>query len=233
MSKEHSTPLIITRVLDQGRDIRSFDLIPVDASNTHGVDFIPGQVARLRVDGEEPAYFAFAGAPEDPELEILVKRTIGASVLIYEMERGAQVDLLGVAGRGFPLAAQTGKDLVFVAMGTGVAPLRSVLRHVLQRKQDFGRLVVLYGARTPDDFCYRDETESWEAAGVELRQVISRPDGHDWSGPTGYVQSLLDHVLPDLSSPVALVCGSREMIAQTRDRLQQMGFAAEDILTNY
>ena len=120
-----------------------------------------------------------------------------------------------------------------VAMGTGVAPLRSVLRHVLQRKQDFGRLVVLYGARTPDDFCYRDETESWESAGVELRQVISRPDGHDWSGPTGYVQSLLDHVLPDLSSPVALVCGSREMIAQTRDRLQQMGFAAEDILTNY
>jgi len=103
----------------------------------------------------------------------------------------------------------------------------------LQRKQDFGRLVVLYGARTPDDFCYRDETESWEAAGVELRQVISRPDGHDWSGPTGYVQSLLDHVLPDLLSPVALVCGSREMIAQTRDRLQQMGFAAEDILTNY
>jgi NAD(P)H-flavin reductase len=94
-------------------------------------------------------------------------------------------------------------------------------------------LVVLYGARTPDEFCYRDEADDWEEAGVELRRVISRPDGHDWSGRTGYVQSLLDHVLPDLPSPVALVCGSREMIGQTRDRLQQMGFAAEDILTNY
>ena len=72
-------------------------------------------------------------------------------------------------------------------MGTGVAPLRSALRHVLKRKDEFGQLVVLYGARTPDDFCYRDETENWEDAGVELRQVISRPDGHDWSGPTGYV----------------------------------------------
>jgi len=205
----------------------------VNASDGHGISFIPGQVAMLQVDGEAPAYFAFASAPEDKELEILVKRTIGPSVLIYEMQRGAPLDLIGVAGHGFPVDAHAGKDLVFVAMGTGVAPLRSVLRHVLDRQQDFGKLVVLYGARTPDDFCYRDETEGWEAAGVELRQVISRPDGHDWSGPTGYVQSLLDHVLPDLSSPVALVCGSREMIAQTRDRLQQMGFAAEDILTNY
>ena len=109
----------------------------------------------------------------------------------------------------------------------------SALRQALRFKHNFGAFVVLYGARTPDDFCYRDETESWEEAGVELRQVISRPDGHDWSGPTGYVQSLLDHVLPDLRSPVALVCGSHEMIAQTRDRLLQMGFAANEILTNY
>jgi NAD(P)H-flavin reductase len=138
-----------------------------------------------------------------------------------------------VTGHGFDLDHQLGSDLVFVAMGTGVAPLRSALRHVLNRKKDFGQLVVLYGARTPDDFCYRDETEDWEAAGVELRQVISRPDGHDWSGPTGYVQTLLDHVLPELKSPVALVCGSRVMIEQTRDRLQQMGFAREAILTNY
>ena len=231
--EKQNTPLVITAIRDQARDVRAFDLLPVKATDGHGISFIPGQVAMLQVEGEPPAYFAFAGAPEDRELEILVKRTIGASVLIYEMERGARLDLIGVAGHGFPLDPLMDKDLVFVAMGTGVAPLRSVLRHVLNRKQDFGKLVVLYGARTPDDFCYRDETEGWEAAGVELRQVISRPDGHDWSGPTGYVQSLLDHVLPDLASPVALVCGSREMIAQTRDRLQQMGFAPEDILTNY
>ena len=92
---------------------------------------------------------------------------------------------------------------------------------------------MLYGERTPDDFCYREETGEWKDAGVELRQVISRPDGHDWSGPTGYVQSLLDNVLPTLSSPVALICGSREMIDQTRDRLGMMGFKPEEILTNY
>jgi len=233
MAKEHSAPLIITRVLDQGRDIRSFDLKPFDADNARAVDFIPGQVAILRVNPEEPAYFAFASAPEDRELQILIKRTVGVSSAIFDKRPGDRIDLLGVAGQGFDLDRQRGQDLVFVAMGTGVAPLRSALRHVLSRKQDFGQLVVLYGARTPEDFCYRDETQGWKNAGVELRQVISQPDGHDWSGPTGYVQSLLDHVLPNLKSPVALICGSREMIAQTRDRLQQMGFAPEAILTNY
>jgi sulfhydrogenase subunit gamma (sulfur reductase) len=233
MTDLQTRSLIITRVRRQGPDIRSFELMPEDAGGSHDVLFIPGQVAVLRVGAEEPAYFAFAGAPADRELEILVKRTIGASAALFDMKEGEGVELLSVVGHGFDLDYQRGRDLVFVAMGTGVAPLRSALRHVLNRKADFGQLVVLYGARTPDDFCYRDETQSWEEAGVELRQVISRPDGHDWSGPTGYVQTLLDHVLPDLKSPVALVCGSREMIEQTRDRLQQMGFAPESILTNY
>ncbi|MEO7971785.1 MAG: hypothetical protein ABI698_10830 [bacterium] len=227
------TSLIITAVRDEARAIRSFDLMPEGTSEHHGVQFVPGQVAVLAVAAEAPAYFAFASAPEDRELEVLVKRTVGASDLLFELQRGDKIELLEVAGHGFDLEAQKGNDLVFVAMGTGVAPLRSALRHVLKRKDDFGELVVLYGARTPDDFCYRDETEGWKDAGVELRQVISKPDGHDWSGPTGYVQSLLDHVLPDLKSPVALICGSLEMMGQTRDRLEKMGFRANDVLTNY
>lgn len=225
--------LIITRVREQARGVRSFDLMPEGAAERHGIAFVPGQVAVLSVPGEAPAYFAFASAPEDAELEVVVKQKKGASNVIFDLQPGERIELLSVAGHGFLLDEQRGKDLVFVAMGTGVAPLRSALRHVLKRKDEFGQLVVLYGARTPDDFCFRDETESWEDGGVELRQVISRPDGHDWSGPTGYVQSLLDNVLPSLASPVALICGSPEMMDQTRDRLGQMGFKPEEILTNY
>ena len=231
-SKEPQT-LVITRVRNQAQITRSFDLRPRDSSNSHAFQFTPGQVGLLRVKTEDPAYFAFASAPDDPDLEVLVKQKVGCSSLIYDMNPGDEIKLLGIAGHGFKLDEMKGRDLVFVAMGTGVAPLRSALRHVLRRKDEFGQLVVLYGARTPDDFCYRDETEDWEDSGVELRQVISRPDGHDWSGPTGYVQSLLDHVLPDLASPVALICGSREMITQTRERLGKMGFKPEEILTNY
>jgi NAD(P)H-flavin reductase len=230
MSSSATQTLVITRIREQARHIRSFDLATSDKST---VQFKPGQVAILRVQHEVPAYFAFASCPEDSELEILVKQTVGASVALFDMNEGDVVELLGVAGDGFDLGAQTDRDLVFVAMGTGVAPLRSALRCVINRRERFGQLVVLYGARTPDEFCYRDEVDDWESAGVELRRVISRPDGHDWSGRTGYVQSLLDHVLADLKSPVALVCGSREMIGQTRDRLQQMGFSPDSILTNY
>ena len=220
--------LVITGVRDQARATRSFDL------RADGIiDFTPGQVAMLRVEGEEPAYFAFAGAPDDRDLEVLVKQKVGASSVIYNMCVGDKIELIGIAGHGFNLDAVRGRDLVFVAMGTGVAPLRSALRYVLKRKDQFGQMVVLYGARTPTDFCYSDETDDWSAHGVALRQVISRPDGHEWSGPTGYVQSLLDHVLPGLSSPVALICGSREMIEETRERLGKMGFKPHEILTNY
>lgn len=220
--------LLISGIRDQAPCIRSFDLHPAEP-----IDFIPGQVAVLRAGSEAPAYFAFASAPEDPALEVLVKQKAGASAVIYDMTVGDEIELVDVCGHGFRLDQMKGRDLVFVAMGTGVAPLRSALRHVMKRKGEFGQQVVLYGARTPDDFCYRQETEEWKDAGVELRQVISRPDGHDWAGPTGYVQSLLDHVLPTLSAPVALICGSREMIDQTRERLQKMGFKPEEILTNY
>jgi NAD(P)H-flavin reductase len=230
--KDQTYPLIIKRIQQQAREIRSFDMLPEDTEGKEGVSFVPGQVAVLRAGGEQ-AYFAFASAPEDAELAFLVKRGVGAGGAIYELTENARVELVEVAGHGFALDEHKGKDLVFVAMGTGVAPLRSALRHVLNHKSEFGQLVVLYGARTPDDFCYGDEVDEWEAAGVELRRVISRPDGHDWSGPTGYVQSLLDHVLPSLSSPVALICGSSEMIEQTRARLEQMGFQPEAILTNY
>ncbi|HEV8370654.1 MAG TPA: hypothetical protein VGQ39_22080 [Pyrinomonadaceae bacterium] len=225
--------LVITRVRNQARLTRSFDLRPQHSTGHHEIDFSPGQVAILKVNNEEPGYFAFASAPDDPELEFLVKQKVGASKIIYDMNEGQTLDLIGIAGHGFPLPEHRQRDLVFVAMGTGVAPLRSALRHVLTRKEEFGQLVVLYGARTPDDFCYRDEVDVWVDAGVELRQVISRPDGHDWAGPTGYVQSLLDHVLPNLAAPVALICGSAEMINETREALGKMGFKPDEILTNY
>ncbi|HLM57229.1 MAG TPA: hypothetical protein VK422_14035 [Pyrinomonadaceae bacterium] len=235
MEEKGTRTLVVRRVHEEARDIRAFDVLPEGAADCHDLHYTPGQVAVLRREGAEGrAYFAIASAPEDDELEFLVKLSNDpAGQALYEMGPGDRVELLEVAGHGFDLAAQEGRDLVFVAMGTGVAPLRSALRSVLRRPDRYGQIVVLYGARTPDHFCYGDEVESWRAAGVELRQVVSRPDGYEWAGQTGYVQSLLDNVLPNLSDPVALVCGSREMIEQTRDRLHEMGFEPARILTNY
>jgi NAD(P)H-flavin reductase len=234
MVEAEARALVVRRVHEEATEIRAFDVLPEGAGDTHDLKFEPGQVAVVEVEGAGRAYFAIASAPEDEELEFLVKRSSDpAARAFYELKPGERLRLVGIVGHGFDLSKLAGRDLVFVAMGTGVAPLRSALRSVLRRKGEFGRVFVLYGARTPAHFCYSDETDSWKAAGVELRQVVSRPEGHEWAGPTGYVQSLLDHVLPELDDPVALVCGSREMIEQTRARLREMGFEPERILTNY
>jgi len=198
--------------------------------------FKAGQVAILEMGDYDSAYIAFASAPEDDEFEFLIKRSPtspNVARALFEPHTDKQVVLKNIVGHGFLVEDHKGHDLVFVAMGIGLAPLRSTLRHLLRSRKEYGRLVVLYGARTVDDFCFAQEMATeWREQGVELRQVISQPNG-DWSGPTGYVQSLLDHIVPDLKNPVALVCGSKEMMEQTRLRLLNLGFAAEKILTNY
>src|ERR1044072_4443811 len=114
--------LVITGVRDQARITRSFDLRANKA-----VDFTPGQVAILRVKDHDPAYFAFASAPEDRDLEVLVKQKAGASNVIYDMCVGDEMELVGIAGHGFRIDEMKGRDLGFVVVGTGVAPRRSGL----------------------------------------------------------------------------------------------------------
>jgi len=233
MSKQLPLELSITHSQRHGPQIRSFFMRP---RNTARPDFTAGQVAVLALGDAPPVYIAFASAPEEPEFEFLIKRSAaqdGMSAL-FEPHFAEPVTLQQIVGTGFPVENYKGHDLVFVAMGTGLAPLRSVLRHIFNARDEYGRLLVLYGARTLEDLCYQDEINiNWRARGVELRQVLSQPGASEWSGPTGYVQSLLDHLVPELQQPVALVCGSSEMMAQTKERLLALGFAAEKILTNY
>jgi NAD(P)H-flavin reductase len=226
-----SLTLRVTREQKHTPQISSFFMT---AENAARPAFSAGQVAILETEGHKPTYIAFAAAPEDEGFEFLIKRgsTPNAASALFE-GNAQQVQLKEIVGRGFPVAAHQGSDMVFVAMGTGLAPLRATLRHVLRQRESYGRLIVLYGARKAADFCYQDEMQNeWVARGVELRQVLSQPDA-SWSGPTGYVQSLLDNLIPELTNPVALVCGSQEMMAQTKERLLALGFAAEKILTNY
>ena len=231
--------LKLTGVARQSTEVWSLRMEPVDEPRA---PFVAGQVAVLEMDGAGSGYLAFAGAPEDRGYEFLVRRN-GATAFnraLFELvdagpgAAAGRIALRQVVGRGFPVEEFTGHDLVLVAMGTGLAPLRSTLRHVLRRRKEYGRLVVLYGARSAGDFCYQEEMATeWAVAGVELRQVLSRPEGSEWSGPVGYVQSLLDNLVPTLARPVALVCGSLEMIEQTRHRLGELGFAKDRIFTNY
>ena len=228
--------LNITRLKKHTPLIWSFFMTPPTThKDAARPDFIAGQFAVLEMDGYNPTNIAFASAPAEHEFEFLIKRSVAQNVTgaLFDPHIAKQVTLKEIVGRGFPVEDYKGHDLVFVAMGTGLAPLRSALRHLFAARQEYGRLIVLYGARTLDDFCFQAEIQTeWAAQGVELRQVLSQPND-EWSGATGYVQSLLDNLIPELNNPVALVCGSSEMMAQTKERLLALGFAAEKILTNY
>jgi NAD(P)H-flavin reductase len=225
--------LSITRINKHTHAVWSFFMIPQRGPRP---EFKAGQVAILEMRGCGDSYVAFASAPEENEFEFLIKHNPASPNVtgaIFEPRPDNQVVLKNIVGRSFSIEDHRGADLVFVAMGTGLAPLRSTLRHLLRSRNEYGRLVVLYGARTVKDFCFAEEMATeWSEQDVELRQVISQPNG-DWSGPTGYVQSLLDYITPELKNPVALICGSQEMINQTRLRLLNLGFAPEKILTNY
>src|SRR5919205_2808743 len=176
MGEKATRTLVIKRVHQEARDIRAFDVLPEGAEDCHEMPFTPGQVALLEVGDKGRAYFAIASAPEDDELEFLVKLSNDpAGKALYEMKPGDKVELVEIAGHGFDLAALEGRDLVFVAMGTGVAPLRSALRSVLRHAEDFGQVVVLYGVRTPEDFCYRDEIEVWRGGGGGVLAGVLRP----------------------------------------------------------
>lgn len=225
--------LSITHIDKHTPSVWSFFMVPQNAERP---DFIAGQVAILEMGGYGSSYLAFASAPEDHEFEFLIKRNQSSNVTqaLFDPHIAKRAVLKDIIGRGFPVEAHKGHDLVFVAMGTGLAPLRSALRHVFHARDEYGRLIVLYGVRSIDNFAFVQESATdWLNHGVELRQVISQPGDSDWSGPTGYVQSLLDNLVPTLQQPVALICGSKEMIGQTKERLGALGFAPDEILTNY
>jgi sulfhydrogenase subunit gamma (sulfur reductase) len=225
--------LNITRINKHTHTVWSFFMTPQCGPRP---EFKAGQVAILEMSGCGDSYVAFASAPEENEFEFLIKHNPASPKVtgaLFEPRPDNQVVLKNIVGRSFSIEDHRGADPLFVAMGTGLAPLRSTLRHLLRSRNEYGRLAVLYGARTVEDFCFAEEMATeWRQQGVELRQVISQPNG-DWSGPTGYVQSLLDHTAPELKNPVALICGSQKMIEQTRLRLLNIGSAPEKILTNY
>ncbi len=210
-------------------DIKLFSLAP-----SRPWEFIPGQVATLAVEGTKESYFAIASPPEQREtIEFLIKKGGGVAEALFSAAAGAQVLGKGPLGRGFPISRYPGRDLVLVGVGSAIAPLRGVVKSLCRRRHDFGKVVVVYGVRQSEDFCFRSEITEWREAGVKVVQTVSRPEGTDWQGNTGYVQSHLGSVLRDLSQPVALICGMKEMIEQTRDRLVSLGVAAQEVLTNF
>jgi sulfhydrogenase subunit gamma (sulfur reductase) len=197
-------------------------------------DFVPGQVAVLALEGIGESYFAIASAPEDRGvLQFLVKDGGGVAGALFRASEGDTVQVKGPVGKGFPIDSYKGRDVIIEAVGTAIAPMRGVIRSIMRRRGDFGKVTAIFGVREPEDFPFRDEMTEWEQAGIETELTVSRPEGTGWTGETGYVQAHCEEAMEDRDKPVALVCGMKDMMTESREELCRLGVDECDVLTNY
>ena len=214
--------------------VRLFTFAAAEGASLDDVGFVPGQVAVLSVPGLGDAYFAIASAPDKRgAIEFLVKRGGAVGERLFESGVGAEVELKNVVGRGFPVDTFEGKDLIFVAAGTAIAPVRAAIDHAVARREAFGRVVLVHGVRHPADFAVDDEIDLWRQSNVDVLLTVTRPEEATWGGPVGRVQALLEPVVRDTLDPGVFVCGSEEMMRQTTEALEGMGVPAGRILRNY
>lgn len=196
--------------------------------------FIPGQVAILGVEGIGESYYAIASAPDDQKgLEVLVKDGKGVSAALFRANPGDTIQGKGPVGKGFPVDNYPSRDFIIAAVGSAISPMRSVIRHLNTRRGQFGKVSLVYGVRFPGDFSFLNELKDWEKSGIEVILTLSRPEGTNWTGKTGYVQLHFREAFRQLDRPVALICGMKAMQEQSREELIILGVPPDEVLTNY
>ena len=226
-------PVRVTRIEPTGDELveLTVDLAGTELRATHTV---PGQYVQVRVGDLEPAYLSMTSAPGAPRFEFLVKRGGESADALAALEPGDEVQITAARGEGYRIDDFPGADLLLFAGGSGIAPLRSLVRHVLADRDRFGQLALFYGARRPASFGFQLELDEWREAGIDVHQVVSQPDeAGDWPGETGYVQDVLARVDPSLDDCVACLCGVKDMLQAVSEALQSRGLAEERILTNF
>jgi NAD(P)H-flavin reductase len=191
----------------------------------------PGQFVKARAGAAE-GFFALASAPDHGHAEILVKRGGAVADALCELGSGDEIEVSAPIGKGFPVSEARGRGVILCGAGSGIAPLRAVVQHVVARRDEFGPVTLFHGQRASEDFAFAREHEAWASARISVVTVCSRPlDGY--AGLTGYVQDALAHVRPDTRDAVAFLTGMKGMILAVTEQLVGLGMPRERIYLNH
>jgi NAD(P)H-flavin reductase len=169
----------------------------------------PGQFVQVSLFGIGEAPISVCSPPlGQPEFEITVRRIGNVTEALHRLGPGDTVGIRGPYGTGFDVTELEGKDILFVAGGIGLAPLRSLVATVAEpsRRRRFGKVVLLYGARNPGELLFTDEYESWIRAGLDVRVTVDRA-GDDWPGRVGVVTTLFEGLEVDRGNVMVAVVG--------------------------
>ena len=197
---------------------------------SRGFAFAPGQFNMLYAFGIGEAPISISGSPERPKTLVHTIRSVGAvSKALSQMAAGDLVGVRGPFGSAWPVEQGVGRDVVIVAGGIGLAPLRPALYAILARRKDFQRVALLYGARTPEDLLYVKELEHWRSRlDMSVLVTVDRAMG-DWRASVGVVTTLIHRAAFDPASTLAMVCGPEIMMRFTILELQKHGIGSEQI----
>ncbi len=224
----------IEKIKEETSDVKTFRLVFLDQLLRQTFQFSSGQFCELSVFGEGEATFCIASSPTwQGFIECSIKRAGKVTQSIHEMEIGDIIGFRGPFGNHFPLKQMLKNDIVFIAGGIGLAPLRSLIWNCLFSRSDFGKITILYGARSVADLVYKDELKAWESRhDINFIKTVD-PGGEtvDWDGRVGFVPLVMRDLQIDPKKAYAIVCGPPIMIKFSVQGLDAMGFNHQKIIT--
>jgi NAD(P)H-flavin reductase len=192
--------------------------------------FVPGQFSMLWVFGVGELPISISGDPANRKQLVYTVRSVGkATHALVSQKPGTGIGVRGPFGNGWPVAAARRRDVIIVAGGIGLAPLRPMIYEVLENRSEYGRLVILYGARSPRELLYRKELAAW--ARQPETQVLVTVDygGLGWHGHVGVVTTLFRYARLHPTRSLAMVCGPEIMMRFVTRQLEEHGLAEQNI----
>ena len=208
----------------------TFTLRLAKQAGANGSSFRPGQFSMLWVFGVGELPISISGDPAAHDRLTYTVRSVGqATNALVTQAVGSGVGVRGPFGAGWPVEAARGRDVIVVAGGIGLAPLRPVIYEVLHNRQDYGRLVLLYGARSPRDLLYRKELAAWERNRDTQVLVTVDYGGMSWRGHVGVVTTLFKYARLKPASSLAMVCGPEIMMRFVARELESHGLSRNDV----
>ena len=222
---------VVTDIRQDTPDVKTFRV--VDLEGKKPFLHMPGQCAMLSIPGVGEAMFSITSSPTKTEfMEFSIKKCGCLTNWLHLMEVGQQVTIRGPYGTAFPVETDLkGKDLLFVAGGIGLAPLRSVINYVRDNRQNYGDVQIVYGSRSMDDLVdYKEIIDEWmKDDGIQVNLTIDR-EQEGWDGHVGFVPNYVKELNPDVKKTV-LVCGPPIMIKFTLAGLKELGFTETQVFT--
>ncbi|HID25337.1 MAG TPA: heterodisulfide reductase subunit F [Thermoplasmata archaeon] len=214
------------------RPIKTFKLKFQDKKMQEDFTYLPGQCVMVSVFGEGECFFAISSSPTwKGFIEVSVMKLGKVTSALHELEPGDVVGVRGPYGNSFDVHGWRGKNLVFIGGGIGQAPLRSLINYVIDKRKNYGKLDVIYGARSSKDISYKQEfDELKKRSDVNVHLSIDAEED-DWEGFVGFVPDNLLHVSPSPKNAVAVTCGPPIMINFVIQNLLKLGFKEDQIFT--